>query len=252
VYQNHISRVLNPFTAHASQPTFLEHEPGSGVYVYRNLIDLRQGTYKGPPSSPDHSGAFLNEPTKLICHDHGSPIQAPYYVYHNTFLMTEAAFRNYYAFSWGSHTRGTSRRVFNNIFLQIKGLPGLNFAGTSTEDDFQADANLLWGVLEGSSQTGDFFAKFRQSSTFAASKQVYLPGWGAHDRFADPRLMSLDQDASQSCDYRLRPDSPAIDAGIELPADWPDPLRAADRGAPDIGALPAGAELLSVGPVQAR
>jgi hypothetical protein len=252
VYQNHISRVLNPFTAHANQPNPVSHEEGSGVYVYRNVVDLRQGTYKGPPSQPDPSGAFLNEPTQLVCHDHGSPTHAVYYVYHNTFLMSAGAFRNYYGFTWGSHTRGTTRRVFNNIFLQVEGLPGLNFAGTSVDDDFQVDGNLLWGVLQGPSQTGDFFAKFRQSPLFAASKQRYAPGWGARDQFADPRLVSLNPDASGPSDYRLQPSSPAINAGVAIPTAWPDPLRDSDLGAPDLGALPLGAEPLRVGPVAAR
>jgi hypothetical protein len=250
VYQNHISRILNPFTAHANQPTFLDHEPGSGVYVYRNIIDLRQGTYRAPPAEPDPSGAFLNGPTQLVCHDHGSPIHAVYYVYHNTFLMPDGGFRNYYGLSWGSHMRGTTRRVFNNIFLQVDGLPGLNFAGAAAADDFQADGNLLWGLHEGPSQTGDFFGKFRQSPLFAASKQTYPPGWGAHDQFADPRLMSLQADGNKPSDYRLQPNSPAIDAGVDLPAEWPDPLRDSDRGRPDIGALPLGAESLKVGMAQ--
>jgi len=44
----------------------------------------------------------------------------------------------------------------------------------------------------------------------------------------------------------LQPGSSAIDAGVELPADWPDPLR--ERSVkPDIGALPVGGEALSVG-----
>lgn len=247
IYQNHISRVLNPFTAHANQPIPVPHEQGSGVYVYRNVIDLRQGTYKAPPKEPDPSGAYLNEPTQLVCHNHGSPTIAVYYVYHNTFLMHSGAFRNYYGFTWGSSTRGTTRRVFNNIFLQIDGLPGLNFAGTTAEDDFQADGNLLWSVLQGPSQTGDFFSKFRQSPQFTASKKAYPPGWGASDVFASPRLVSLGGD-EDPVDFRLQPKSPAIDAGVAIPADWPDPLRDSDAGKPDLGAFPSGAQPLVVGP----
>lgn len=242
VYQNLISRTLNPFTAHASKPTPVEAEPGSGLYVFRNVVDLRQGTYKTPPrDADDPTGAYLNEPTQLVCHDHGSPIHAIYYVYHNTFLLHQKAFRDYYGFAWGSHTRGTTRRVFNNIFVQAEGMPGLNFTGASPDDDFQADANLLWGVTDGPSQSADFFTKFRKSPQFEASQKQYPPGWGANDLVADPKFVSLKND------FRLHPGSPAIDAGIAIPSEWPDPLRDIDAEKPDLGAFPLGAEPLRVG-----
>jgi hypothetical protein len=241
VFQNLITRTLNPFTAHASKPTPVDAEPGSGVFVFRNVVDLRQGTYKGPPTEPDPSGRFLNEPTQLICHDHGSPIHAVYYVYHNTFLLHQKAFRDYYGFSWGGHSRGTTRRVFNNIFVQVEGMPGLNFTGASADDDFQADANLLWSVKDGPSHSADFFTKFRKSPLFDASKKQYPPGWGANDHVGDPRFVSL------ANDFRLQTGSAAIDAGIPLPSEWPDTLREIDAGKPDLGAFPLGAEPLQVG-----
>jgi hypothetical protein len=48
-------------------------------------------------------------------------------------------------------------------------------------------------------------------------------------------------------DYRLRQGSPAIGAGVTLPQDYRDPLRAPDGRRPDIGAIPAGSEQLRVG-----
>jgi hypothetical protein len=247
VYQNLISRTLNPFTAHANKPTPVEAEPGSGLFVYRNVVDLRQGTYKAPPAEPDPSGAFLNTPTQLICHDHGSPIHAVYYVYHNTFLLGESAFRGYYAFTWAGHTRGTTRRVFNNLFVQAKGLPGLNLGGASADDDFQADGNLHWGVVDGPKHEGDFFAPLRRSPLFQASKQRYAPGWGANDLFADPRFAALGESAAAS-DFRLLRGSAAIDAGVPISKEWPDPLRASDEGKPDLGALPLNSPGFVVGP----
>ncbi|MBI5758607.1 MAG: hypothetical protein HZA46_08825 [Planctomycetales bacterium] len=247
IYQNVISRCLNPFTAHANKPIPVPAEEGSGVYIFRNIVDLRQGTYKSPPTEADPSGKFLNEPTQLVCHDHGSPVHAVYYVYHNTFLMQGGAFRGYYGFTWGSHTRGTTRRVFNNLFVQVDGLPGLNFTGASADDDFQADGNLLWGLKDGPAQTDPFFDKFRRSPAFAASKKQYPPGWGASDLFADPRFVAFDGDRQRPLDVRLRKDSPAIDVGVELPATWPDSLRGQDHGKPDLGAYPLGAESLTVG-----
>jgi hypothetical protein len=48
-------------------------------------------------------------------------------------------------------------------------------------------------------------------------------------------------------DYRLQSGSAAVDAGVELPANLPDPVRGQDKGKPDIGALPLGAEPLQAG-----
>jgi len=48
-------------------------------------------------------------------------------------------------------------------------------------------------------------------------------------------------------DFGLQTDSPAVDAGTPLPADWPDPLRQLEKGKPDAGAIPLGAERLKVG-----
>src|SRR5205823_444369 len=136
IYENVISRCLNPFTAHGGKkPIPVESEEGSGLYVCRNLIDLRQGTYKAPPRQPDPSGAFLHEPTVCVGHDHGSPTWPNYYFYQNTCLLPGRAVRDYYAFMLGSHTHGTTRRVFNNIFVQVDALPGMNFTGASVDDD---------------------------------------------------------------------------------------------------------------------
>ena len=139
------------------------------------------------------------------------------------------------------HSRGTTRRVFNNIFVQIEGMPGLNFTGASADDDFQADANLLWGVKDRPAQLDDFFTKFRKSPQFEASKKQYPPGWGANDRVGDPKFVSLEND------FRLQPGSAAIDTGVAIPSEWPDTLREIDSEKPDLGAFPFGAEPLRVG-----
>jgi hypothetical protein len=252
IYQNYITRCLSPFTLHGKKPNPVTGEPGSGVYIYRNVVDLRRGTYSGPPSQPDPSGAFLSRRTELLAHDHGSPTHPIYYVYHNTFLLQSLAFRGYYAFGWGAHTAGTTRRVFNNIFVQAEGIPGLNFTAISADDDFQADGNLFWGMKDGQAYRGDDLGKFRRSAVFISSKNRYVPGWCAHDLFADPKFQSLAPDGGAALDLRLRPDSPAIDAGVELSPAWPDPMRKTDQGKPDLGAFPLGAEPLQVGRQRAQ
>lgn len=59
--------------------------------------------------------------------------------------------------------------------------------------------------------------------------------------------MKLPDDETLPTDLRLQPSSPAINTGQPVPAEWPDPLRAADKDAPDIGALPLGAKTWGVG-----
>jgi len=77
-----------------------------------------------------------------------------------------------------------------------------------------------------------FFDKFRKSDLFTASQKLYPPGSTTHSIVADPLFEALN-------DYRLKPTSPARDAGVKLPETWPDPQREAD-GKPDIGAVPIG------------
>ena len=87
------------------------------------------------------------------------------------------------------------------------------------------------------------FAKFRGGKLFEASKKQHAPGWTVGDQFADPKFVDLDKG-----DLRLTRTSPAVDAGVEIPKEWFDPLRKADQDRPDVGALPLGAEMLKVGP----
>lgn len=249
IYQNYFADCNNPFSAHGRKKPGdvpVQSAEGSGIYLYRNIIDLRQGSYKGPPTEPDPSGAFLHRHSGWLAHEHGNPTLAVYYVYHNTFLLPGKPANNFYAWTWSSHMGGTTRRVFNNIFVQLEELPGLNVRSLSLDHDFQADANLYWSVKDGPKQDEDYFDKLHQSPLFEASKKQYAPGWGAEDLFADPRFMG-DVSNKKTYDVRLERGSPAIDAGVKLPADWPDPLREQDAGKPDLGALPLGAELFPIG-----
>jgi hypothetical protein len=229
-YQNYFSRCLSPFTAHAKKKTPVDAEPGSGVYIYRNVLDFRRGIYRTPPTQPDPTGAYLDSLTDILAHDHGSPIHPIYYFYQNTVLMREGGWRGYYAFTMGAHTAGTTRRVFNNIFAQVEKAPGLNFTAMSPADDFQADHNLFWSL-----------------SAAAPEKRPYPKGIGEHDQFAEPRFAAWSADTSQPLDVRLTATSSAIRAGNALPLEWPDPLRAAGSTRPDLGALPAGARPWGVG-----
>jgi hypothetical protein len=245
IYQNRVSRCLHAFSFAG------KYEAGAGVWIYRNVIDLRRGVaYTWPKAADDpefkprKAGDSPRWPwAGRMCGDHGSPTWEPIRFYHNTVVTRDPAFRDYYAAGWGGHVN-SSRSVFNNVFVQIEGNPGLNF-GTTDDKLFEGDGNLLWGT--GAAVKGDFFAKFRASDRFKASKKHYAPGWGTSDVFADPKFVRYADSWDVPFDPRPAEGSPAVDAGVSLPESWPDPLRKADRGKPDVGALPAGAEPFHAG-----
>jgi hypothetical protein len=166
-------------------------------------------------------------------------------LYHNTMLRREPVFRDYFLFGLGAGgLKNTERDVFNNIFVQAERVPGAVILGKEA-GDLREGGNLLWGVKDGPNAKGKPFAKFQASPLFAASRKHYEPGWTTQDRVADPRFVKLS--FTGASDLRLQADSPAVDAGIAVPRDWPDPLRDADKGAPDIGTLPLGADAWGVG-----
>jgi len=94
---------------------------------------------------------------------------------------------------------------------------------------------------------GDFFAKFRKSQAFEETKKRYPPGWAANDLFADPKFIDFREDWRESSNLGLRNESPAIDSGVAIPSEWPDPLRELDTGRPDTGAIPYGHRPWTVG-----
>jgi len=143
--------------------------------------------------------------------------------------------------------RNTERDVFNNILVQAEGVPGVGFAGIKELGKVREGGNVLWGLNAGPKAEREHFAAFRASRLFEESRQMYEPGWTTHDRVADPNFVHLSADGFQPADVRLQSGSPAIDAGLPIPAEWPDPLRDAERGQPDSGALPHGAESWTVG-----
>ncbi|MFN0019206.1 MAG: hypothetical protein ACKVP0_13165 [Pirellulaceae bacterium] len=249
ISQNWIGPCLIPLTQHEidkdSSP--LDHDPKAGVFVYRNVIDMRGGVYGIPPEKPDPSGAFLHQEGHLAS-DHGSPIWPVMHVYHNTLLRETPVFRDGYLFGLGAAgARNTERDVFNNIFVQMDQLPGVGFVAVERADNVREGGNLIWGLKEGPLLTGDPFAKFRASKLFADSRNRYEPGWTTHDVAADPKFVRLSAGDASPPDLRLQPGSRAINLGQPVPQEWPDPLRESDKDQPDIGALPVGVEAWGVG-----
>ena len=131
------------------------------------------------------------------------------------------------------------------LYMHVKALE----AWLATSGELPVNVIVL---AEGEEEVGSknlltFFDKYRASPAFAKSKTTYTPGSTTHSRVADPKFVKADADPAIENDYRLQEGSPAADAGVALPADWPDPLRQVDKGKPDIGALPLGAPPLTAG-----
>jgi hypothetical protein len=165
--------------------------------------------------------------------------------YHNTVLRHTPVFRDGFLFGLGSQgMRDTERDVFNNIFVQTDRVPGVGFVAVKQVYPLREGGNLLWGLNEGPMLKQDVFAKFRKSPLFDESRSYYQRGWTTDDRVANPMFVSLTADRA---DLRLKAESPAVDTGVAVPAEWPDPLRSVDAGKPDVGALPAGAKVWGVG-----
>ena len=249
IHQNRIGACLGVFQQHEIEKdeSPVDHDPKAGVFIYRNVFDFRAGVYYGVPAQPDPTGAFLRHEGHLAS-DHGGPIWPVMHVYQNTFLRHAPTFRDYFLFGLGSQgLKNSERDVFNNVFVQSEKVPGTGFAGIKEPGNVREGGNILWGVKDGPALTGDPFGKFRASPMFAASKKFYEPGLTTHDRVADPKFVGYSTNLASPADLRLQPGSAAINAGQPVLPEWPDPLRAVDKDAPDSGALPLGTQPWGVG-----
>ncbi len=257
-YQNRFARNLTCFAfgvGHGRQKMLDDKtQMGSGLWITRNIFDLRGPVMYRWPSGPDDVQEL--DSYGRFGGDHGSPAWEPMWIYHNTLLTGEPTRAEYAQPGIGSAMgKGTTRRVFNNIFFQTFGR--VKDALPPTTTDFIADGNLFWSATDGSSTlaaSNDFqwCRKFRQSPEFEKSKVRYPPGWTTHDKFADPKFVAYDSMWPRPVDLRLSDTSPAVEAGVHMPNDWFDPLRSTDDNLPnarrpDIGALPKGAAAWRLG-----
>ncbi|MDB5337608.1 MAG: hypothetical protein JWN70_3227 [Planctomycetaceae bacterium] len=246
VYQNRIGACLGMFQQHELEKdeSPLDHDPNSGVFVYRNVLDPRAGVYYAMPTKDEPSGEYLHAEGVLVG-DHGSPIYPVMRFYHNTIIRKAPVFRDYFLFGLGAvGIHNSERHVFNNILVQLEGAPGLGLGAAS---NLREGGNFLWSLAPSSAGDVDPFAKFRASKLFTESKQYFEPGWTTQDHWADPAFVNLKLTDLPKMDLRLQPSSPAINAGAPIPSEWPDVLRDIDPDQPDVGALPHGTKPWGVG-----
>jgi hypothetical protein len=233
VYQNLITRVLSALSCHSYGG------PGGNTFVYRNIVDLRQGVHFDRPSPKKPEGDIAAFHIFLT---HGSDLLGieSLHFYQNTFI-SPAHSDGYAMRTWVSTSSRTTRRVFNNLFVYLNGYRGPD-AARAPEHDIQIDGNLHWCPLPGAKPAADYLEKVRQCPASQKNKAKYSPGWEANSFVADPRFAAFNPSAAAKADYRLEKDSPAIGKGIVLPKDYEDPLRPPGNSRPDIGALPLGTE----------
>lgn len=248
IYQNRFARNLTCFAfgvGHGRQKVLeVGRQTGSGAWIYRNVFDFRQPVMYRWPSGPDD----VQELDSLgrIAGDHGSPIWEPMWIYHNTILAGDTPRYDYGTGGMvGGMGKSGLRRVMNNLFAQKLGTPGQTLPPAGT--DFIGDGNLFWSAELGKSLAPTFLAKLHANKGIAASKERYPAGWSAHDQYADPKLVQYEVDWRKPVDLRLSDKSPAVDTGVKLDEQWPDPLRSADDKASDIGAIPRGVEPWRIG-----
>ncbi len=148
-------------------------------------------------------------------------------IYNNTIVMAAANP------GWAvnvTHPEAVSNRVFNNILFNPHGFRGSVSIPTPGLEGFESDYNVV---------VNRFSADGGGSNMSLTDWQAL--GYDAHSILATPAALFVNPAAG---DYRLRPDSPAIDRGYALPdvprdrGGIPRPRDGNDDGVPawDIGA----------------
>lgn len=223
IYQNLFSRCLTALAFGGTEDT------ADRILVYRNVFDLRAPVYTGRPSAQKPVPAFSSG---KVIGDHGAPPWPEMAFYQNTFACGSG--ENYAMALLGALSRERPRRLFNNACvnfarLMIPAAPG------GTNVDCTVGGNLYWSPGTDAPKGAQELARL----------QPGLPA--TNSLVADPRFVAASADPAAANDYRPADGSPAVNAGLDLPPEWEDPLRAADAGRPDIGALPLGAPAFTAG-----
>lgn len=237
VYQNLIRDV---FTALACNNT---GGPRGDIFIYRNVSDQRQGAPFNRPSPQKPEGGVLRGHGFLA---HGNDLIGieNLHFYHNTFITQSWPGGSYAARTWTVTNDRTRRTILNNLIVYLNHYPEPAYPSAH---DINMDGNLHWCSAADAKLPEGFLEKVRTAEGSKAVQTKYPGGWEGHSLVGEPRFLAFDPAPAAKNDYRLQKDSPAIAKGVVLPAALPDPARPVNGVAPDIGALPLGAEMMEVG-----
>lgn len=235
IYQNLLRDIFTTFACNNTGG------PGGDIYIYRNLIDQRQGVPFSRPNPKNPEGGLLRGHGFLA---HGRDLIGieSLHFYQNTFI-TETWSGSYAARTWTVTNDRTRRRILNNLFVYLNRYPD---PANPEAHDIHMDGNLHW-CAAGSKVPEGFLEKVRTAKGSKVNQAKYPAGWEASSLVGDPRFQAFDAAPSAKNDYRLAKDSPALGKGVVLPKELADPQRPANDSRPDIGALPLGAAVPEVG-----
>lgn len=235
----HHNLLRNIFTTFACNNT---GGPRGEIFIYRNLVDQRQGVPFGRPTPKKPEGDVLRGHGFLA---HGNDLIGieNLHFYQNTFI-TETWSGSYAARTWTVTNDRTHRRIFNNLFVYMNRYPDSAYP---EPHDIQMDGNLHWCPAADAKLPEGFLEKVREAKGSKLNQAKYPGGWEVNSFVADPHFLVFGLDVSATNDYRLKPDSPAVGKGVVLPEVFTDPQRPAAGAAPDIGAFPLGTDIPAFG-----
>jgi hypothetical protein len=236
IYHNLIRNIFSTFACNNTGG------PRGDIFIYRNLVDQRQGVPFHRPSPKKPEGGVLRGHVFLA---HGNDLLGieNLHFYQNTFV-TETWSGSYAGRTWTVTNDRTRRRIFNNLFVYLNRYPDSAYP---EPHDILMDGNLHWCAAAGAKLPEGFLEKVRTAKGSKLIQAKYPGGWEANSFVADPRFVAFEVAVSARNDYRLQKDSPAAGKGVVLPKELTDPLRPAAGARPDIGAIPLGAEVSGFG-----
>jgi hypothetical protein len=216
--------------------------PRGDIFIYRNLIDQRQGVPFHRPNPKNPKGGVLRGHGFLA---HGNDLLGIENLsfYQNTFI-TETWSGSYAARTWTVTNDRTRRRILNNLFVYLNRYPD---PASPEAHDIHMDGNLHWCAAPGARLPEGFVEKVRSAKGSSLSQMRHAAGWEATSFVGDPLFTAFALAPSARNDYRLKKESPAVGKGVVLPKELTDPERPTASSRPDIGALPLGVEVPGFG-----
>lgn len=236
VHHNLIRRIFTAFACNN------QGGPGGNVFIYRNMVDQRQGVPFNRPSPAKPEGGVLRGHGFLA---HGNDLLGIENLnfYQNTFI-TETWSGSYAGRTWTVTNDKTRRRVLNNLFVYLNRYPD---PARPENHEIHMDGNLHWCAASGAAAPDGFLETVRGAEGSKLNANKYAGAWEANSLVGDPRFAAFDLAPGAKNDYRLNEDSPVIGKGVVLPDELPDPHRPPQAARPDIGALPRDVELPTFG-----